>query len=543
MLMEEGYAWSAAVWINDHILELGLTAFYSLCILTIFAVINKRFLLKKRQEDKEKPTELPQESNGRKLCRIESSVDHLHKYGGSIGAYVLLLNSKVYLNPNMVKNALVYLTNRHEILRIKISRKKTKIQGNKKIIKEFKAMENSDFAEFLLKLKATTSDQWLSVFERELMKQFPEEGPLWRFVMLKEQFHPKEGVYSNAFVFSAHHLVCDFESGFNFFSDFLDYLNSSIQDSSLSKPDFDVKFPLQLSFSHLLGNCMSMSQPLIAVTAAKVFVMKMIEKIRPKPTYKNPFTSTFHPTITKNPTIQKKTCLIPRSLTKEETLNLIKLCKANKCTVYGAVSAATTIAMATILRKGKSTAPLIITSSFQVDLRKDCNPKVEPQELGHYSMNCSVNVPLAKDITLPLGVNDASFWLLAQECDRIFHTAITNNDHLNSMKLMTNLNINPLRNLGELAKDQEAAGRQASLFHLSNLGKKSIVNSDAINLEGFYFALAEHNIGPVFSNNIASVNGVLYWGFTYFTNVTTESQAVEYADLVMNCIKGNSVKH
>lgn len=541
--MEEGYAWSTAVWINDHILELGLTAFYTLCLITAFAVINKRFLQKKRQKDKETPTESSQEAtSGRKLCRIESSVDHLHKYGGSIAAYVLLLKSRIYLNPNMIKKALVYLTKRHEILRMKIIRKKTKIQGRKKIVKEFKAIENSDFAEFLLKLKATTSDQWLTVFERELMKQFPEEGPLWRFVMLKEQFHPKEGVYSNAFVFSTHHLVCNFESGFNFFSDFLDYLNSNFQDNSLSKPDFDVEFPLQPSFSHLLGNCVSMSQSLLAVTAAKVFVMKMIEKVRPKPTYKNPFTSTYPPAIIKDPTIQKKTCLIPRSLTKEETIALIKLCKANKCTVYGAVSAATTVAMATILRNEKSTAPLI-TSSFQVDLRKDCNPQIGQEELGCYSTNCCVDIPLPKDITLPLGINDASFWLLAQKCDRIFHTAITNSNHLDDMKLSINLNINPLRNLGELAQNQEAAGRHPSLFHVSNLGKKNMVNSDAINFEGFYFALAEQNIGPVFSNNIVTINGVLYWGFTYFTNVTTEAQALEFADLVMNCLKGNSLKH
>lgn len=538
--MDEGYAWSAAVWVNDHILELGLTAFYSLCLLTAFAVINKRFLRKKRQQDKEKNNKLSQEAinNGRKLCRIESSVDHLHKYGGSIAAYVLLLKSQIYLNPTMVKNALVYLTKRHEILRMKITRTKTKIQGRKKIAKEFKVMENSDFAGFLLKLKATTSDQWLTVFERELMKQFPEEGPLWRFVMLKEQFSPKEGVYGNAFVFSAHHLICDFESGFNFFCDFLDYLNSSIRDD-LSKQEFDVEFPLRPSFSHLLRNCISMSPSLIAVTAAKAFVMKMIEKLRPKPTYKNPYTSTFPPMITKDPTIQRKTCLIPRSLTKEETIALIKLCKANKCTVYGAVSAATTVAMAKILGKEKSTA-LLITSSFEVDLRKDCDPHIGAEELGHYSTKCCVNVPLPEDATLPLGVSDASFWLLAQKCDRIFHSALTNNDHLNDMKYMINLNINPLKNLGELARDRQAAGRQPSLFHVSNLGKKNMANSDNINFEGFYFALAEHNIGPVFSNNITTVNSTLYWGFTYFTNVTTEAQALEYADFVMNCLKGNS---
>ncbi|KAK3701094.1 hypothetical protein QZH41_004873 [Actinostola sp. cb2023] len=447
------------------------------------AVIKKRLSQKRRQAERGRilAEDLQHDSLSiRKLSRFESAADHLHKYGGSIAAFVLILNSKVYLDPTLVKSALVYLTKKHEILRAKISRTKIRIQGKKKMEKEWKEMGNPDFAEFHLKLKAMTSGQWLSVFERELMKQFPEEGPLWRFVMLKEEFNPKDGTYRHSFVLSAHCLVCDSYSGFAFFDDFLDYLSLQIQDGQPHDLDVETVFPIGPSLPDLLKNHIQMSQP----------------------------------------------CHIIH-ICKDETTKLVKMCKANKCTVHGAFSAIATISMATILQKGGSSAPLTVMSSFHVDLRKDCKPIIDPGELGCYSIDCNIEIPYTC-ASLPMNTCSPQFWEFAQKCDIIVHRAIQNGEHLYDVKLMETLHINTTKNRGVLAKDKDAAGRSTSLFHNSILGKRSMVESSSeLSVEGFYFASAEHNIGPVFSNNVTTVNGVLYWGFAYFTNVMTEAQALE----------------
>lgn len=529
--------WSTVQWVQNNFEQIGLAIIYSLCLMTVFAVVNKKVRQRRKQAERERTVTEDDSLSIRKFSRFESSLDHLHKFGGSITAFALILKSKSYINPSLVKSALVYLTKKNEILRTKISRKKIRTNGKKKVEKEWKIMDNPDFAEFHLKLKAMTSDQWPTVFERELMKQFPEEGPLWRFVMLKEQFNHGEGRYSQSFVLSAHHLVCDGYSGFAFFKDFMGYINTTLSAESI---EHDVIHPVRPSLPDLLRNHIHVPQTVILYSMFTLFLKRIADRLRPKPKCKNLYTSMYPPVITASPSAVKKTCFIPRYFNKDDTRKLLKMCKANHCTIHGAFSAIATISMATILQKGRSGAPLIIPSSFSVDLRKECNPVVNQSKVGFYSVDCNIEIP-CEFTTLPLDTKSLQFWEFTQKCDLILRNAIQNGDHLYSLKLMETLRINTAKNRGELAKDPSTAGRTSALFHITNIGKRSVLESTVdLNVEGFYFGLAEHNIGPVFSNNIATVNGALYWGFTYFSHIMRDAQALEYVDLVMDILKGRT---
>lgn len=253
--MDQNFSlWLTVNWVQVNFDQLGLTVIYSLFFMAIFAFLNNKVQQRRNQIERERTTTEESSKKIRKLSRFQSSVDHLHKFGGSIMSFALVVKSKYCISPNLVKNALIYLTKKNEILRTRILRTKLKVNGKKRMEKEWEFMENQDFAEFHLKLKAMTSDQWLTVFERELTKQFPKEGPLWRFVMLKEQFVPQEGMYSHAFVLSAHQLVCDSYSGFAFFKDFLEFVNLELcGETTSSEADTNVFNPAlsQLMESHI----------------------------------------------------------------------------------------------------------------------------------------------------------------------------------------------------------------------------------------------------------------------------------------------------
>lgn len=529
---ENGFVWLTVEWLQLNFKQVGLTVLYSLCLMTAFAFLSKKVSQRRKQAERDRTATENDSITIRKLSRFESALDHHHKFGGSITSYALIIKSKVYIHPNLVKNTLIYLTKKNEILRTKISRKKIRIQGKKKVEKEWVEMDNPDFAEFHLKLKAMTSDQWQTVFERELTKQFPEEGPLWRFVMLKEQFDPEEGMYSQSFVLSTHYLVCDCYSGFSFFKDFLESISQQLEGVKLEQ---EVLYPVRPSLPDLLKSHIDMSQPAILYTIGKRFIERMVDRVKPKPIYKNPFTLLYPPTIATNPLMPKRTYLIPRSLSKDDTKKLIKLCKANQCTVHGAFAAIATISMATLMQNGEENLPIVVQSSFSVDLRKDGIPVVGPSELGCYSVDCNIAIPCA---CTSLKTCDPHFWEFAQSCDIALQNALQNGDHLKELRLLETLRTNNAKYYGNLAKDANAAGRIASLFRISNLGKKNVLDSSPdFRADGFYFAVAEHNIGPVFSNNITTVNGSLYWGFVYFSNVMTAAQALEYVNLVMDNLK------
>ena len=85
--------------------------------------------------------------------------------------------------------------------------------------------------------------------------------------------------------------------------------------------------------------------------------------------------------------LARTTHAIPRCLTKEQTMALVSCCKANGCTVHGAITAATHLAMKQIidLEQTERKLPLLFDSNYTVDIRKQCKPQVGREEFGLYA--------------------------------------------------------------------------------------------------------------------------------------------------------------
>ena len=113
--------------------------------------------------------------------------------------------------------------------------------------------------------------------------------------------------------------------------------------------------------------------------------VKMFGKSKPD----NLYLSTFPPA--QSPLVARRTCAVPRNLSREETVAVISCSKRNKCTVHGAITAATHLAMANILQHkncasdSKIQSPLSINSTYTVNIRKECQPKIESEEFGLYA--------------------------------------------------------------------------------------------------------------------------------------------------------------
>ncbi|KAJ7376695.1 hypothetical protein OS493_033318 [Desmophyllum pertusum] len=164
--------------------------------------------------------------------------------------------------------------------------------------------------------------------------------------------------------------------------------------------------------------------------------------------------------------VAQKTLAIPRNLSREETMALIRCSKANNCTVHGAITAATHLAMSQILDQqnhvNESKSPLLIDSTYTINVRKECQPKIESDEFGLY-------IALAP---LQSMVNSSHMvWEFARACTNEVHRGINEGTHRNTLKLLQCVNVPSFWTL--LCYETEH-GLSKSLFNLTNLGALSI---------------------------------------------------------------------
>ena len=88
---------------------------------------------------------------------------------------------------------------------------------------------------------------------------------------------------------------------------------------------------------------------------------------------------------------------------------LVSCCKANGCTVHGAITAATHLAMKQIidLEQTERKLPLLFDSNYTVDIRKQCKPQVGREEFGLYASFDTLQLKVA---------GTEEFWDFSRTC-------------------------------------------------------------------------------------------------------------------------------
>ena len=441
---------------------------------------------------------------------------------GIVGS-VLLLDSEEVLNQDHLKKSLSLLTNRFPLLRVRINE-----SGSHPCFEE---MENPETVDFRV-LDEIMADKWEEGFEEEVNGPLfnTGAGPLWRVRLLRETSH--EGKYRNALVFTFHHVICDALSIFQLQQKLLEFLTFLHNGDEIEVESLPIRPPVE----SLLSN---RSQPSIGETIlfSSYFTLQRVKTFFAKP--ENLYLSVYPPVANSKPSVTKKTCLLGRSLSEEDTKLLIKNCKANKCTVHGAITASTHQAIARILqwKKHDLQTPVPIDSAYTISLRKDCQPKVNSFELGLYVCVSSLSIP----VPLIYPDDNSGFWEFARACTREVHTQLDSGKHLDLLKLYHCVDSEAYCKINNYEYNE---GRRSQIMTITNCGalQTNQIDKCPYKFGGMYFGLRGEKIGHVFGNNILTVDGRLYWAVEYFPHVTTKTQAEDFITLSLQILKDACVQ-
>ncbi|KAJ7376697.1 hypothetical protein OS493_033320 [Desmophyllum pertusum] len=88
---------------------------------------------------------------------------------------------------------------------------------------------------------------------------------------------------------------------------------------------------------------------------------------------------------------------------------LIRCSKANNCTVHGAITAATHLAMSQILDQRNQNphfkTPFSMDTNYTVNVRKECHPKIGSEEFGLYAIFDALRITVPS-LTMERGVDE-----------------------------------------------------------------------------------------------------------------------------------------
>lgn len=434
---------------------------------------------------------------------------------------VLLLDSMQQLNQDHLRKALRLLTKRYPLLRMRIK----DIDSSKGAC--FEEMENPETVDFQL-LDNIKADDWMEGFEEEINRYLfdVENGPLWRVRLLKETF--SKGKFRNALVFTFQHVICDALSILELQKHLLKLLTSLHG----GEEEFEVESqPLRPALESLIT---TLARPnlLERLMFTSFFALERAKAFFFKP--KNLFLSVYPPVANAEPSLAKKTCLLTRSLSEEETKLLIKSCKTNKCTVHGAITASTHLAIARIMQREKQDLkiPVSVESTYSVSMRNDCEPKLSSDEFGAYVSGSALSIP----VPLINPQDKQGFWEFARACTREVHTQLDSGKHCNLLKLYHCVDIPAYCKMSNYEQNQ---GRRSHICTINNYGaqKTTLAEDSPFKFAGVYFGVQAAKTGPIFGNNVVTVDGRLYWAVEYFPHVTTKKQAEESFDLSLEIQK------
>ena len=291
---------------------------------------------------------------------------------------VLFLNSNVKLDPDHVKKALFMLLQRFPLLRMRVTVDEFKQPC-------FEEMENPQILDFR-SIDDLNSDDWLHAFEKQINgAPFNTlRGPLWRVTLLTEtcdESSREENLYKNTLLFTFHHVIADALSVFEVKKKLIEYLGVLYKGEVIDVKSLPFRCPIEEAIKNFTRFNVFLRFMIVMLLTIRKLRVKMFSKSKAD----NLYLSTFLPA--QSPSVARTTYAVPRNLSSEQTGAVINCSKRNECTVHGAITAATHLAMAKILQQNQDSASdskIQINSTYTINIRKECQPKIESNEFGLY---------------------------------------------------------------------------------------------------------------------------------------------------------------
>ncbi|MBD2451640.1 hypothetical protein H6G76_31880 [Nostoc sp. FACHB-152] len=359
----------------------------------------------------------------RKLGLVENLFEILHDFGALIDVNAVRISG--LLKPDILQQALELVQKHHPMLQVHIVD-----------LEDGVYFQSEGTAKIPLRvLEKQNDNQWLNIAEEELHKKFSRGlDPLCRVTLI----YSNESKTVSEIIATFHHAITDGMSCMNFIHEILTYYQQIAESYLIEKV---VTMPLLPPIENLINQ--------------KLNVKNLVEdEQRRNINEQNP--ELLKLIIEREaPYTERRTCLLPRYLSKDNTLLLFDRCKQEATTVHGILCAAMLFGISKLTLKDK---PVYLSCGSNINLRKYCNPIVNDDYIG-----CFISLIDSKH-TLSL---DTNLWDLARECKLHLNNSINNGVHLNKID---NENIKNINHHIILQMAEYEMGRSHSVS-ISNRGK------------------------------------------------------------------------
>lgn len=427
----------------------------------------------------------------RKLGLVEKWMELGHDLGGG-GLIVNIVYVEGILTPDIVKQALKLVQQRHPMLQVYIVESEDELYFQSKEVKEIP----------LQVIYKQDENEAIKIAEKELHTKFTKgKTPLCRLTLLYSHQHQN----TCEIIITFHHGIVDGISCMRFIDDLLFHYQQINDEEDVSQVEtLDFIQPIENIINY---NILPQKKENYQSTNEKnSLVPQLIIEAQASAN-------------------ERFTRMLPRMLSQEKTKLLIEQCQQEKTTVHAAICAAMLFTAAKLISRDKQ---VYLSYGFPVNLRKYCAPEITDQNLG-----CFISV---------LGFNqlvegNTFFWDLARECKSKIQDSLMNGVHITLIQQSKLRTLNRDIVIKHMLSKESTMGRN-NIFSISNRGKfKFRYKDDNLKIKEFYFATPQHISGDCFWLGIVTLNEQLFCNFIYVEPVISDRTANLFANDVMTVIE------
>ncbi|MFM7406528.1 MAG: phthiocerol/phthiodiolone dimycocerosyl transferase family protein [Cuspidothrix sp.] len=424
----------------------------------------------------------------RKMGLVENLFEILHDLGAMIDVNVARISGE--LTPDILRQALDFVQKRHPMLQVHIVK-----------LADGMYFESEGTTKIPLRvLEEQYENHCLEIAQDELHQRFSiGVDPLCRITFLRS---PKSNDISEI-IATFHHAITDGMSCMHFIHELLTYCQQIAESSLISEV---VTMPLLPPIENLVdrNSIRKNEQEEVNQQAGN-------EIIKPKLIIEEDSSQE-----------ERRTSILFKRLTKENTISLISRCKQEKTTVHGALCAAMLFAVANFFDTNDG---INLLCGSNVSLRKYCNT-----EINHNYIGCLVSL-----LTIMHNLDSkTNFWDLARECKSKLNEAIDSGVHID--KIINN-NLNHV-NRNVIIQMSELNMGRTSTINISNRGQyKFLDHYGNIQLKELYFNTGQHIIGTCFWLGAMTFHEQLFCSFAHVVPLLSSKTAELLAQDVVNTLQ------
>lgn len=439
--------------------------------------------------------------NNRKLVPLEQAMEILNRRAGSYNV-VTASRIKGFLSEELVRQALDLVQCRHPRLNSRIVGALDNLwfetEGTQKIP--------------LRVVNKFHKEQWQEVVVEEMNQKIESSKVLLRAVLV----HIQTENSTSYLLTTIHHAITDALSGIRLHSELLTYCNSLASGERITSVS---SLPVLPPIEELLPESMK------GFRGAMKGVLFLL-RLTLQHLWKQPKTLA----IEKDIPIDFRRCgMVHRQLDEKLTQEFLELCRKNKTTVQGALSAAMLLVAADKIANGKKTDVCVSCESY-VDLRRRLRPIVSDENLSVLASSITsfhtirTKTSITSFHTLQ---SRTSFWALARDVKQKLEAGLERGN-IFSVVLMS-------RKIIESALSQP--NKVPLTVALTNVGRVNIPNTYGLfHLEEISYYPAQAAFGGVFTAAVATFEGKMILNFIFSEPSISRETMETLVDSVVSCI-------